>query len=439
MVAMNFKSLSTLPNKSKATAQKYRRFELLITNLRLRESIRNIFRCETASFCSISGNLSGCFLNSSINLNGIEAVRYVSLENEYDETDGIFLFHTIIWNRDEDAHKVFRKDSTLKIKISISKENYKTQNILNNTYHVLAQSPANFERTLFINITKNETIGIFVSYFCKGFTGDNCQFECDTKQYKIECDYGTGIMFCKNSKYINPPYCNSTDYSCPAGSFECLNGGSCKKMNSTGKYICDCVRGYGGDHCEYEYCEEPCDPDFGVCVGPNKCFCTKDYKTGLFCNQTVCTNLICKNEGKCKVHKNEIFCICNTERYTGRFCQYNCLSPCIFGFCSHWNGEAFCDCFDGYEGGNCTVSILKHQPIIEKGHVSPRNQKFAFALTSLLLILFASIIFTLGSYIRSNTKRNFELGKKNSRAFQRLAKRKPLYAANSTRGMNNHG
>ncbi|KAF0985524.1 hypothetical protein HZS_1192 [Henneguya salminicola] len=58
----------------------------------------------------------------------------------------------------------------------------------------------------------------------------NCQFECDSRSSKIECDYTTGEKYCSDAKYNNPTLCNTLNKSCPTNAFNCSNGGNCVKV-----------------------------------------------------------------------------------------------------------------------------------------------------------------------------------------------------------------
>lgn len=93
---------------------------------------------------------------------------------------------------------------------------------------------------VYTNTGKAKTFGVFVRYFlfiyksyrCKGYTGINCQFECFGENDKFECDYHTGVKFCKDKQFNNPPDCNARDIfvnivnkACTGDI--CKNGGKC--------------------------------------------------------------------------------------------------------------------------------------------------------------------------------------------------------------------
>ncbi|KAF0985817.1 hypothetical protein HZS_6585 [Henneguya salminicola] len=147
-------------------------------------------------------------------------------------------------------------------------------------------------------------------------------------------------------------------------------------------YTCKCIDGWKGEKCDEFYCETPCDINYGTCVGPNICQCTVDYKTGKYCNETLCdTNMPqCLNGAPCLVYENEIFCSCNQEKYAGKYCEKQCSPDCVYGICTFLNETTFCHCFKGFEGQACNETCKYINSIL-----------FSFGV---------------GGYIRNNIKRN---------------------------------
>uniref|UniRef100_A0A6G3MEH1 Prolow-density lipoprotein receptor-related protein 1 (Trinotate prediction) n=1 Tax=Henneguya salminicola TaxID=69463 RepID=A0A6G3MEH1_HENSL len=266
----------------------YRRFELTIGNLILKESIDK--------HCGGKLNLRGCTLKSYVNFNQIHDSRDINLNEEYDEVHGIFVFHLIVWNGYKNEDKVFTEQTTLQILLSIQK-NTKVEHIYYKKYINLIKAVSNSEKIFDLNLSEYEKFGIYVHYRCLGWIGFNCQFRCDTDKYDIECDYETGIAFCKNQQYLNPPYCNSSDSTCDAKETAmCQNNAICAKTFAN-TFQCLCPSGFGGKYCQNYNCEPPCDVNFGECIGPNKCKCLVDYKQGQFCNITKCNDISCLNDG----------------------------------------------------------------------------------------------------------------------------------------------
>ncbi|KAF0987802.1 hypothetical protein HZS_1032 [Henneguya salminicola] len=276
----------------------------------------------------------------TIDFNNIKHSRNINLESEYDKEDGIYLFHSIVWNGEEDELKVFTEKTTLNIKIYIT--NNDSHNEVYSKIHTnIVKSASNTERKIDINLSDTENFQIFVrfisSYRCMGYTGFNCQFECDQENYDIECDYETGLAFCKNRSLFNPPFCNLGRYdSCPEDEKKkCRNNGKCVKL-AENWYDCICQRGYGGKNCEFFYCVPPCNADYENCTGPNICSCLNKNKTIPFCNITTCAEDSCEHGGKCKIRYNAIICMCNTSKYAGQFCEKECPKPCLYGICSYF-------------------------------------------------------------------------------------------------------
>ncbi|KAF0986112.1 hypothetical protein HZS_1516, partial [Henneguya salminicola] len=304
------------------------------------------------NYCGGKENLTGCILLSTVSFNNIQDSRNIILKEEYDEMDGIFLFHSIIWNESKDEDKV---TTNLKIILIIEKNN-KSNTIYNNKYTILIKAASNSETNIDVNLSKNEKFGIYAHYRCLGWIGYNCQFPCDTDTYDIECNFETGTVFCKNPTYTNPPKCKSSIFYCStylvnsncgiAEKAMFQNNGSCAKTFPN-TFQCLCPSGYGGQYCQNYNCEPPCDVDFGECVGPNKCKCSVDFKHGPSCNITKCDKITCQNEG---CHILSFYRCMQIRVIQGSIANFP--AP-IFAFMDFAPGEAFCDCFDGYEGENC--------------------------------------------------------------------------------------
>ncbi|KAF0987200.1 hypothetical protein HZS_6841, partial [Henneguya salminicola] len=79
--------------------------------------------------------------------------------------------------------------------------------------------------------------------------------------------------------------------SCPKNALECSNGGHCVKSIIRVNVL---ISG------KEFFCENPCNINYGTCVGPNKCKCSVGYKSGKYCNETRCDtdNSKCLNGGK---------------------------------------------------------------------------------------------------------------------------------------------
>lgn len=42
-------------------------------------------------------------------------------------------------------------------------------------------------------------------------------------------------------------------------------------------------------------------------------------------------------KAKCLAYENEIFCFCEQELYTGKYCDKKCPKECVYGHCSDIN------------------------------------------------------------------------------------------------------
>ncbi|KAF0990025.1 hypothetical protein HZS_1447, partial [Henneguya salminicola] len=416
---------------SKHKATKYRRFEIIIGNLMANKSIEK--------YCNGLQKLKGCLLITNVTFNTIPHTRNIDLESEFDADDGIFLFHTIVWNGEEDETKVFTENSSLDVEIYIKKDKTKS-GVYNTHYTNILKTASNTERNININLSDEENFSIYVNYRCMGYTGFNCQLECNDSQYPIDCDYDTGLVFCKNSSFLNPPFCNSTDDGlCPEEEKEkCQNDGICAQL-IVGRYECRCQSGYGGEYCEHFYCSPPCHSDYGECVGPNNCSCSNQGKTGPDCNITTCIETSCNNSGKCKIWKNEIICMCDTSQYAGQYCERKCENPCVYGVCSYdevqitfFSRSIFVmlkyisqdtilcliarkKIFANAMMDSMEIFVIyrvglkpKSTPPIEKGFISPRDQKIAYCVVFFLIFLTSLCTFGTGLYMKNSMKRKIK-------------------------------
>ncbi|XP_042878589.1 sushi, von Willebrand factor type A, EGF and pentraxin domain-containing protein 1-like isoform X2 [Penaeus japonicus] len=181
----------------------------------------------------------------------------------------------------------------------------------------------------------------------------------------------------------------------------CLNGGSCSPLDLG--YVCQCVPGYSGQHCESEIDECESDPCFneGTCVdmldgfhcecppgftGPQcevdinecdpdpcqngatcadltdsfKCVCQSGY-TGEVCDMDIdeCAAKPCAEGATCEDRLNDVVCVC-PPGVTGRFCETpidECeSSPCEHGFCIDQVNSFNCVCEPGFEGDTCAIN-----------------------------------------------------------------------------------
>ncbi|CAF2689089.1 unnamed protein product [Rotaria sp. Silwood2] len=149
----------------------------------------------------------------------------------------------------------------------------------------------------------------------------------------------------------------------------CSNHGICRLLSS-GKYICDCLPSYHGEHCEKinDACfHNPCKQQ-GTCHkladGRFQCHCLSGF-TGSQCEINIndCISHHCQNNGTCLDKINDYSCLCS-PLFTGKYCEKKLnwcdknLNPCKNnGYCLRIDNRYKCECPLGFEGINCTDNI----------------------------------------------------------------------------------
>ncbi|KAJ1374757.1 hypothetical protein KIN20_037518 [Parelaphostrongylus tenuis] len=106
----------------------------------------------------------------------------------------------------------------------------------------------------------------------------------------------------------------------PCDNFECLNNGSCV-INERGSAECLCQNGFIGIACEVD----------------------------------LCSRLLCRNDGQCRVNGGEAYCEC-PPTFTGVLCETviaTCDPPCMNGKCVMENEMTRCECDRGFIGTIC--------------------------------------------------------------------------------------
>ncbi|XP_035216112.1 delta-like protein D, partial [Stegodyphus dumicola] len=144
----------------------------------------------------------------------------------------------------------------------------------------------------------------------------------------------------------------------------CENGGSC--IHDPGGFICSCLAGYTGPHCEnveVSSCKDGQCLNGGTCIDLQNgahCKCPQGL-SGKYCEIILtCSSNICKNGGTCTEYSGTVMCDCPSG-FSGTFCQNgqsSCSSkPCANGgVCQDTKDGYNCDCKPGFSGKDCTVS-----------------------------------------------------------------------------------
>ncbi|GFG30556.1 hypothetical protein Cfor_10839, partial [Coptotermes formosanus] len=151
--------------------------------------------------------------------------------------------------------------------------------------------------------------------------------------------------------------------------FPCANGGECEPLPER-QYVCRCVPGYHGQHCQYmiDACYgNPC-RNAGTCKvleeGRFSCHCPAGF-TGDRCETNVddCNNNKCENNATCVDLVQAYECRC-TPGFMGEYCETKIpfctkeYNPCRNGArCVDHFTHYTCECVVGYSGENCTVNI----------------------------------------------------------------------------------
>ncbi|XP_064646344.1 low-density lipoprotein receptor-related protein 1-like isoform X2 [Lineus longissimus] len=165
-----------------------------------------------------------------------------------------------------------------------------------------------------------------------GFTGERCD-QC--KDHK--CYFGG---YCNKNKSCSCPIGLSVDYNCKETDCKgfCANNATCR-LDDKMKPVCVCPPRYHSLRCHLEMCEGFCKR--GNCSYDDndqpKCTCPPSYR-GSTCDQLIstCYEGLCKNNGMCKLDKNEAgnppTCICQPG-FTGNLCE---IAPgCDNFICEH--------------------------------------------------------------------------------------------------------
>lgn len=73
------------------------------------------------------------------------------------------------------------------------------------------------------------------SYYCNGYVGYNCEFDCYDPDGEFECDFDTGEKFCVDIIKFNPPKCKDKSFvfnylvtrECKLTENKCQNNANC--------------------------------------------------------------------------------------------------------------------------------------------------------------------------------------------------------------------
>lgn len=164
--------------------------------------------------------------------------------------------------------------------------------------------------------------------------------------YVCNCLVGYTGSHCETEITINP-LCENKP---------CLNDGICKVIAGTSKIECDCAEGYTGTRCEVT--------GYGFWVGyqriTNFFICIFDFQV----NEDDCESNPCQNNGICIDEVAGFHCNCSHTGYTGALCENNeneckkkpniCLNG---GVCYDTYGSYICECLPNFSGFNCEVLI----------------------------------------------------------------------------------
>ncbi|XP_031572747.1 fibropellin-1-like isoform X2 [Actinia tenebrosa] len=208
-----------------------------------------------------------------------------------------------------------------------------------------------------------------------GHTGTNCELMIDPCQSNPCHNGGTcindnGKAVCKCKGKYNGKTCK--ECTCPKGNKNAQPPEVSQKCDLEGECYCPyegyvktntgCIPGRSSNPCDSNPCKNG-----GVCKsmseGTFSCECTNDWK-GVTCEEPVCTDDYCQNNGICEARNHKPYCICQNGYYGPRCEQMNetkpidhCHpNPCLNGgTCTSVLNSYDCRCDVQYTGAHCEV------------------------------------------------------------------------------------
>lgn len=192
--------------------------------------------------------------------------------------------------------------------------------------------------------------------------GGKAEYHCNDG-YIMSSPNNTSICI-EDGMWSEAPQCEEID---ECQSQPCQNGALCKDRIS--HFLCDCLEGYSGNHCELDINECSSDPckNGGTCQnlpGAYLCTCPEGF-VGTHCETELdgCESSPCQNGGRCENLAGSYLCVCPRGFY-GYHCQtvsdLCLLNPCgSRGVCvSSAEGAVSCNCRTGYTGITCDRDLL---------------------------------------------------------------------------------